>query len=244
MPVEKFGEKRQPIRELIAGSEAEKAREAWRAKWREEGRYNTVPWCWLSSKTIEVFVMPGVDGETARIVVDALEKFKKELGLDFKLVMGKVEEVSPFVEASMEKGRFGCEEFINKWYGFCQKKRGRHTAALLLLECSLVEADRGAIYGWSRGFWPVCALSGAITKSKDENLIERAVRHEVSHLIGYYVHHDNYAQTDFGKAYPQVDDCLMLWQCSTPRICERCSDAIKAIWGGAEDAIKESKRQP
>ncbi len=235
-------EKRQPIREVIAEDAAEKARAAWKAKWRSVGYEKAYPHTnWLGSKTINVFRMPGVDEETARFVVDVIEKFKQELGLDFKVVMGNVEAISPLVEASMEKGRFGCRNFWNRWYDLCDEGDGKRTAALFLLNSEVVEKETDrAIYGWSDFSASICALTRVITKSKDKNFIEKAVRHEMGHLLGYFIHHDTgWEGIDLAHAYPHVDDCLMLWVCTTPKICPKCSDAIKAFWSGIEAAYTE-----
>lgn len=213
--------------------------EAWKNHWKHLGQNTGIKW--FNDEEIRLYRMPGIEPSVAPPIIQGINDMINEIGLnlqtfEFRLHQSIVQQVRQVTDRN---GRIDPRKLGELHENEDQRKPekgGKQHADVVIL--NQLFAQRPEDFGSTRFSDGSMVISLHGNRQGHTESLRCLAKHEAGHLLGYQLHCDeNYAKV---TGYPIARYCLMHYEYPSPRICQKCKDAIVSFWEGIQE--KTGKR--
>lgn len=195
---------------------------------------------WVLGNEIAVFRTPDVDPSLVPVVCEGIENMLSWAQADLRVnVYDTYSFVNRQVTHSIESGSLNYNSLakrllIGSWRSTAH---GGWPHADFVITRHPIYAN-SAFWGQAMPYTGLAILGLPGNRVQNTDFIQRIVSHEVGHLLGLGVHHeDDTPVTGYARSLP----CNMESSARGHLLCDQCTDAVRAAWRGVVVGSKRNR---
>ncbi len=229
-----------------------KSKENWQRYWQnahefhylhvedKDGKYKRADE-WVHGREIRVYKTAGVNGDVVANVLRGICEVSRNIGLlPFQTTYAGSH---PAIDEMLKSATNGHGSLDGTQLGIhLISDEARNTKGIGGIHANVIITDLPLAigkrhWGQSEFEYGYIALSLPGVRQQDLNFIRTLTMHEAGHLFGLNLHHDSKWAAVNG--YPETEDCTMMWEAESPKMCGKCLDALIYLWKGIEQYSKK-----
>ena len=188
---------------------------------------------WLKEKRIDIFNCSTLQEKEVGYITQAIKNAVKIIDNNFEINLSKCNEDK--LNFAISKGKLVGSKLlstvkksrrinkISKACIFLINKRVKSGQELLKFGDALTYVSDGVT---------IFTLNPSIKYPL--SFYKNEVKHEMCHLLGLNIHHEDTEVEEYGKA----SKCLMEYNAPSEKICQKCKDGLNSFWKGVEYATR------